>query len=206
VIPLRNRDVFGHSKWRGVASLLQDRCPERACGWRRDVVAVTGFRAEVDVPGVFARYRLHLVHLAVLLVDDLSAAEDVVQDAFLGLHRHAAQVRDPDAAVAYLRRATVNGARSQLRRRATARRHLRPAGPTMSPAADEAALLSEEHQRVLRAVRALGPRDQEVLALRYWSGLSDTEISAALKISRSAVASTASRALAKLKGQLEEQS
>lgn len=163
-------------------------------------------RAELDVPGVFARYRVHLVQIAVLLVDDLPAAEDVVQDAFVGLHRNAAHVRDPGAAVAYLRRATVNGARSQLRRRGTARRHLRSAAPVASPGADEQALVSEEHEVVLQAVRTLAPRDQEVLALRYWSELSDAEIADALRISRSTVASTASRALAKLRARLEESS
>lgn len=163
-------------------------------------------RTELDIQGVFARFRLHLVHIAVLLVDDLASAEDVVQDAFLGLQRNGSQLRDSDAAAAYLRRATVNGARSQLRRRGTVRRHLRAAEPATTPGPDETALLAEEHRTVLRAVRTLAPRDQEVLALRYWSGLSDTEIAEALKISRSTVASTASRALDKLRARLEERS
>jgi RNA polymerase sigma factor (sigma-70 family) len=66
--------------------------------------------------------------------------------------------------------------------------------------------VSEEHEVVLQAVRTLAPRDQEVLALRYWSELSDAEIADALRISRSTVASTASRALAKLRARLEESS
>lgn len=160
----------------------------------------------IDLPALFARNRVALVHLAVLLVDDLASAEDVVQDAFLGLYRHADDVRNPEAAVAYLRRSTVNGARSLLRRRGTARRHLRSVDPTTAPAADETMLLADEHAGVLRAVRALPARAQEVLALRYWSGLSDTEIGDALGISRGTVASTASRALARLTAILEERS
>ena len=44
----------------------------------------------VDVVGLYAAHRLALVRLAVLLVDDLPLAEDVVQDAFLGAWRNAA--------------------------------------------------------------------------------------------------------------------
>ena len=157
-----------------------------------------GAPLSVDLTGIFLRHRVHLVHIAVLLVDDLALAEDVVQDAFLGLHRRAGQLRDPDAALAYLRRATVNGARSLLRRRRTVRRHLRTVGVVTAPGSDEGVLLAEEHAGVLRAVRSLPTRDQEVLTLRYWSGLSDAEIADALQVSRSTVSSTASRALGKI--------
>jgi DNA-directed RNA polymerase specialized sigma24 family protein len=37
-----------------------------------------------DPVALFAAHRLSLVRLAVLLVDDLGTAEDVVQDAFAG--------------------------------------------------------------------------------------------------------------------------
>src|SRR4249920_1146709 len=74
---------------------------------------------ENEVSMLYARHRLALVRLAVLLVDDQASAEDVVQDAFVGLHRHRGQLRDPEAAVGYLRTAVVNAARSTLRRRGT---------------------------------------------------------------------------------------
>ena len=66
-------------------------------------------------------------------------------------------------------------------------------------------LLAEEHREVYSAVRQLPPRDQQVLALRYWSELSEAEIAAALGISRGTVRSTASRALDKLEAILEAQ-
>ena len=88
----------------------------------------------------------------------------------------------------------VNGARSTLRRRRTARAYappheVEPDGP------DARAVLSEEHRQVLEALEQLAPRQREVLVLRYWSGLSEAEIAEALDISRGAVKSTASRAL-----------
>jgi len=49
------------------------------------------------------------VRFALMLVGDQSTAEDVVQDAFLGLYRAWDRVRDPDAVLGYLRTAVVNG-------------------------------------------------------------------------------------------------
>jgi RNA polymerase sigma factor (sigma-70 family) len=59
-------------------------------------------------------------------------------------------------------------------------------------------LLAEEHRTVLRAVRSLPQRQQEILALRYWSNLTEAEIAQTLGISRGAVKSQASRAIDKL--------
>ena len=154
---------------------------------------------ENAVSMLYVTHRLALVRLAVLLVDDQASAEDVVQDAFVGLHRHRAQLRDPEAAVGYLRTAVVNGARSALRRRGTHRRFLqRRTSPEYPEEADSAALLADEHRTVLRAVRSLPQRQQEILALRYWSNLTEAEIAQTLGISRGAVKSQASRAIDKL--------
>lgn len=61
-----------------------------------------------------------------------------------------------------------------------------------------------ERDRVMRAVRNLAPRDQQVLALRYWAELSDTEIVHALNIAPGTVRSTISRALDKLERILKD--
>lgn len=65
--------------------------------------------ASVDVVGLYAAHRLGLVRLAYLLVDDLTLAEDLVQDAFLGLYRRRGALLDPVAALGYLRTSVVNG-------------------------------------------------------------------------------------------------
>lgn len=158
---------------------------------------------DVDVAALYAEHRLGLVRMAVLLVDGTPAAEDVVHDAFLALHRKLGAIRDPQAALAYLRRSVLNGARDALRRRRTVRAHLRVAEPDVGAAADEPALLADEHASLLAAVRTLPARDQEVLLLRYWSELSEADIAATLGISRGTVKSTASRALDKLQKALE---
>ena len=133
-----------------------------------------------------------MVRLAVLLVDDLETAEDVVQDAFAGLHRRWATLASPDAAVGYLRTSVVNGSRSVLRKRRTMRHAVVP-DDVEGGAPDSSLLLAEEHREVLAAIGRLPDRQREVIVLRYWSGLTEAEIAAALGISVGAVKSSTSR-------------
>ncbi|MCS0605829.1 SigE family RNA polymerase sigma factor [Streptomyces sp. LP11] len=147
--------------------------------------------------------RLSLVRLAVLLVDDVPTAEDVVQDAFTALfRRHGHRLGSLDDPEAYLRTSVVNGARSVLRRRRTVRAHP-PAPEGHAPAPEEDVLLHEDHREVLAALRTLTSRQREVLVLRYWSHLTEAEIAATLGLSRGTVKSTASRALDALGRRLE---
>jgi RNA polymerase sigma-70 factor (sigma-E family) len=154
--------------------------------------------ARVDLPALYDRHWRALVRLAVLLVDDVSSAEDVVQDAFLALHRRSEGLRDPDAALGYLRASVVNLSRSVIRRRQVARKHLKAAEPDAAPAADHDVLLRDEHRAALAAVARLPRRQREVLVLRYWSGLSEREIAQTLGISAGSVKSAASRGMATL--------
>ncbi len=158
--------------------------------------------SRIDVPALYAAHWRSMVRLAVLLVDDVPSAEDVVQDAFVSLYRRQGDLREPEAALGYVRVAVVNGARSALRHRSVARRKLPSIvtdeeGPQRD--AFEAVGLDTE---MLAAVRSLPQRMQEVLVLRYWSDLSEAQIADALGITPGAVKSTASRALDKLRTQL----
>lgn len=156
-------------------------------------------REDVDVPAIYQTHWRPMVRLALLLVDDVAAAEDVVQDAFIALHRHQNRLRDPHAAVGYLRTSVVNLSRSAIRRRVVARKHLRVAEPEGLPGADESVVLREEHAEVLAALRTLPDRQREVLVLRYFTGLSENEIAQMLGISPGTVKSSASRGLASLR-------
>jgi RNA polymerase sigma-70 factor (sigma-E family) len=147
--------------------------------------------------------RLGMVRLASLLLEDMHQAEDVVQDAFAGLHAHWHRLRDEDAATGYLRRAVVNGSRSLLRRRRTARRYIWPTAD-LEPGADTAVLAADEHHRLRHALKRLPRRQREVLVLRYWAELSEAEIADALGISNGTVKSTASRAVKALESALSE--
>jgi RNA polymerase sigma-70 factor (sigma-E family) len=175
---------------------------------RSDVSTPVGRRPGPDGPPaineLYHARRLGLVRLALLMVDDLATAEDIVQDVFAALYRrHGADLRtvsDPDA---YLTSGVMNAARSALRRRRTARAYV-PPPPGTAPAAEEQMLLSEGDREVLGALRELTVRQRQVLVLRYWSELSEREIADALHVSRGTVKSTASRALTILRGLLGE--
>ena len=149
---------------------------------------------EDEAVALYAAHRLRLVRMAVLLVDDLQTAEDVVQDAFAAFLARRSRLDDQQKALSYLRTSVVNGARDRLRRRRTARAYV-PSHEVPRDCTAEGALLAEEHREVMEALHQLAPRQREVLVLRYWSELSEAEIAEALGISRGAVKSTASRAL-----------
>ena len=168
-----------------------------------DVMAVAG---RVDIPALYQLHWRPLVRLALLLVDDVSSAEDVVQDAFISLHRKADSLRDPDAALAYVRTSVVNLSRSVLRRRHVARKHLKVAEPEATAAADHDVLLRDEHRATLAAVHAPAAAptrspDPALLVLAW----SEQEIAQTLGISVGSVKSAASRGRAALERVLEGQ-
>jgi DNA-directed RNA polymerase specialized sigma24 family protein len=82
---------------------------------------------------LFRQHHLELVGLAVLMVGDLATAEDVVQDAFEGLHRGWHGLHQPSSGLAYVRSSVLNRcpARTPQSSRASWRRPplLRPRRP-----------------------------------------------------------------------------
>ncbi|HEU5418238.1 MAG TPA: SigE family RNA polymerase sigma factor [Streptosporangiaceae bacterium] len=162
--------------------------------------------AAVDaiVQDLYRAHALALVRLAHMLVRDRESAEDIVQDAFVRLYRALPRLHDHDQVLPYLRTIVINGCRSALRgqRRAA---QLRVEHDPPGSSAEAAVLLSEDRRVVFDAVARLPRRSREVLVLRYYLELSDTEIAAALGVSRGTVSSTASRAVAALGRALKEE-
>jgi RNA polymerase sigma-70 factor (sigma-E family) len=160
--------------------------------------------ADDVVSDLYRAHALTMIRVAVLLVGDQPTAEDVVQEAFIGLYRAVARLTEQGKALAYLRVAVVNGCRSVLRaRKRAALRRTQHEPPVWS--AEAAAMAGEDRRALLSAVARLPRRSREVLALRYYLDLPDYEIAAALGVSRSTVSSTASRALAALEHELREE-
>lgn len=158
--------------------------------------------------GIDTLYREHglgLIRFALMLTGDQPTAEDVVQDAFLGLHRNWDQVRDPASLLAYLRTAVVNGARAVHRSRGRARLlfHLGLREPPVW-SAEAAAIDGEDRRELLTAVARLPQHQREVLALKFFLDLPEAEIAQTLRISRGTVSSRTARALAALSRQLQE--
>jgi RNA polymerase sigma-70 factor (sigma-E family) len=154
------------------------------------------------VDGLYRAHAVGLVRFALMLVGDQTTAEDVVQEAFLGLYRGWHRVRDPGNVLGYLRTAVLNGCRTVQRRRGRARLLRVPHEPPVW-SAEAAALDGEERRAVLAAVARLSLRQREVLAFKYYLDLSEREIAALLGISRGTVSSTGARALAALARELK---
>jgi RNA polymerase sigma-70 factor (sigma-E family) len=157
--------------------------------------------AEAVVADLYRGHALGLMRLALIMVGDQATAEDVVQDAFLGLYRRWAHLRDRENALTYVRSAVLNNCRTVLRRRRMPMRG-RHEPPVWS--AEAAAIVGEEHLEVMRALGRLPARQRETLVLRYFCDLSEEEIARSMRISRGTVKSTSSRAIAALGRILEE--
>ena len=170
----------------------------------------SGRDADEALVALYTAYYRSLVRMAALLLHDTAAAEDVVQDSFVAMHKSWRRLRDPEKALAYLRQSVINRSRSRLRHLKVVERKTPPLAAetaTMTmPSAEYGALAALERQHVMTALRRLPHRQREVLVLRYYADLSEAQIADAMGISPGAVKSHASRGIAALRNTLETQS
>jgi RNA polymerase sigma-70 factor (sigma-E family) len=149
-----------------------------------------------EYPDQGALYSAHfrsLVRLATLLVHDVATAEDIVNDSFVSMHGAQDRLKSEQNVLSYLRASVVNRSRSVLRHRAVVGRE-----PGMSPKMlGEMALV--ERSSVIAALRSLPERQREVVVLRFYGDLSETQIAAAMGISRGAVKAHTARAMSALR-------
>jgi RNA polymerase sigma factor (sigma-70 family) len=176
--------------------------------------------AAAAVTTLYAEHALGLVRLAVVLTGDRGTAEDVVQDAFLGLYRRWGSLADTSAPLGYLRVSVVNGCRTALRRRSRvwlgATADFAEAvtesgdsvgyggGAGLAESAETRALLADEQRAVAAALRKLPRRQREAVVLRYYLDLSEEETAQAMGVSRGTVKSATHRALAAVGRTLRE--
>jgi RNA polymerase sigma-70 factor (sigma-E family) len=173
-------------------------------------VAATGMPdATTGVTELYRAQATGLIKLAVIMLGDRTAAQDVVQDAFFGLYRKWDQYGAPDNALAYLRASVLNGCRAAVRQQRRHQRRDRAAAAQASLSAESAeamVLIGEEHRAVLLAVQRLPNRQREALVLRFYLGVSEQDTARAMGISQGTVKSATSRALAALGRMLTEES
>jgi RNA polymerase sigma-70 factor (ECF subfamily) len=127
-------------------------------------------------------------------------AQDVVQDAFLSLHRHLSAGGSKENIRSWLFRVAHNGARNRQNR--YDRRFGAPIDPEMDSAVDEATperavLEKEKFLRLEMAMRQLPETERECLLLRA-GGLRYREIGEVLGMATSTVGDTVDRAIKKL--------
>jgi RNA polymerase sigma-70 factor (sigma-E family) len=166
-------------------------------------VGGSAFDVDALVATLFEQEARRLVGLAGFFTDDRTAAEDLVQEAFIRLARTAHRIRDTEKAAAYLRSIVINLARDHNRRGLVSLRH-RPPAAGDEPSAEETASVQESRREVVEALRALPRRQRECLALRYYLELSIEDIADALGVSANSVKTHLKRGLRGLAAALEE--
>ncbi len=161
------------------------------------------FRALVD------RHSGQAYAVALRMTGSAAEAEDVVQDAFLRVWRHAGSWRTGGARFAtWLFQIVLNLCRDRARA-ARLRRHL-PIEDGLEasdprPGAEAGLRAQHEARLLLAAVQALPSRQREAVVLTYAGGLSNAEAAAALGVSAGAIESLLVRARRDLRRRLRQQ-
>jgi RNA polymerase sigma factor (sigma-70 family) len=146
-----------------------------------------------DAPAFADFYRAQYpgaVRLAHALTGSPEAAEDVAQDAFSRVLGRIDELESPGG---YLRTTVVNLCRDRHRRLRRDRR----TGPS-APVS-----LSLDASEMIDVLLALPYRQRAVLVLRYWGDFSEIEIAQALGCRPGTVKTLASRALARLRKEID---
>ena len=166
---------------------------------------MTAVISEAGPDTLAALHREHyrsLVRLASILIDDVGVCEEIVQDAFVSVFRSMRRVDDPAKLPAYLRSAVLNGARSQLRTQ-QARGRLTVVALDDVASAEAAVVRADDQRAVIDALRSLPDRQRDVLILRFYLDLPESEIAATLGIAPGTVKTHARRGVEALTEQLE---
>jgi RNA polymerase sigma-70 factor (sigma-E family) len=154
------------------------------------------------VAALWASHHVGLTRLALGMTGDLGAAEELVQDAFVALLARWSQLRDPEAAIGYVRRVIVNGGRGRWRRlsrdREVADRLAVSEGPARQPRTGTAESDSDARLDLFNALAQLPARKRACVLLRHYGDLSEAQVADLLGISVGTVKSQTARALRQL--------
>jgi RNA polymerase sigma-70 factor (ECF subfamily) len=132
-------------------------------------------------------------------------AEDVTSEVFMkalrSIHRYDPDIASPKTWLLRIARNAVTDHLRALRRRGSLHVSLDrvPDLVADAPSQEERMVRQERIQKLLNGTRTLRQADQEILSLRYGSGLDNAEIARHLRISNNAVAVRLHRALRRLK-------
>jgi RNA polymerase sigma-70 factor (ECF subfamily) len=125
-----------------------------------------------DTASLFRRYASYVAAIGMRILGRQGEIEDFVQDVFVSVHRHVAQVRDPAAVKGWLAKLAVHEATRRLKRRKLRAFFGLGATPEYGGIADPAA--SPEDRALLAHVFAaldrLPAHDRVAWSLRYLEG------------------------------------
>ncbi len=155
--------------------------------------------AEEALRAAFEEHYSALLRLSIALSGRRDIGEDIVQEAFV---RSAGRLPSLSSGeiLPYLRQVAINIWRNRVRRLAIESRFL-SRKESVQPWSEQL----DERADVLAALSRLPPRQRACVVLRYYADLSEREAAALLRCSVGTVKSQTSRALTKLRKDLEHE-
>lgn len=166
-------------------------------------------RAQAGDRDAFGKIVLHhqaaALRVATVICGDSTEALDIVQEAFLKIHRSLGTLRSTESLRPWIMRVVANEAKNSQRgrwrreRRANREIALREQVPA---ATEDTALSNVEARSLLQAIGRLPERDRRVIACRYFAQMSESETAAALDVAAGTVKSQTARALARLRAEI----
>lgn len=147
------------------------------------------------------RHQSMVFSIAVHMIRDWNAAEDIAQDVFLAMHQSLGAIDSEAHLVSWLRRVACQRAIDHCRKQ----RYRRHSALELVP--EPAAVLTRadplERDLLWRMVNRLPPRSRAIVVLRYQEDLAPPEIAAVLDLPLATVKSQLHRALGVLRLRME---
>ncbi len=173
-----------------------------------DIDLVARARAGDDAAfgALVGRYQTAALRLAAAITGSVDEAADIAQEAFVKAHRSLPRLADAAMVRSWMLRIVANEAKNYLRGRDRRRQRDERYGSWMVAAVPdpEATALDADDARGLGlALGRIGVRDRQVIAYRYFAGLSEAETALAVGVAVGTVKSRTARALVRLRAEME---
>jgi RNA polymerase sigma-70 factor (ECF subfamily) len=158
----------------------------------------------LDFEALYRAARDDVYAYVATLLRDRAAAEDVTAAAFERAYRKQRSYKEArGSARAWLFGIARNAALDELRRRKRVAALTAEPAALDAPTADDAAEAALRRAAVRAALAGLGPRERELVALKFHAGLDNSEIAAVLGVSTSNAGTQLHRAMTKLREAVE---
>ena len=172
-----------------------------------DLVARARAGDNASFGALVGRYQQAALRLAAAISGSVDDANDIAQEAFVKAHRSLPKLTDPATVRSWVLRIVANEAKNHLRSRDRRRRRDDRYGAWVVaavPDPEASALSSDDARTLTQALGKIAERDRQVLAYRYFAGLSEVETAVAVGVPVGTVKSRTARALTRLRTELEQ--
>lgn len=152
------------------------------------------------------RYQRDALHIAAVALGSADGADDIAQEAFVKAHRAIGRFETGAAFRPWLFRIVTNTARNHLRherRQSGLRTRVAVLASAGVDAPDDVAAQLADRKELVAAINRLAPADRLILAYRWYHQLTEAELAEALGCRPGTVKSRLSRAMKRLRNELE---